>query len=136
MTCTEEDNLRPTGNPRCPGLREEEEVNGIIPIHGEIVMRLQWKPSLENPDTKYDATDEATGITVVVEWDDSDVATPWRWYLTNYPIVSREPADNEGPTGRASTKQAATEAATEALPTFKRNAELQRQEKKLYESEQ
>jgi hypothetical protein len=58
------------------------------------------------------------------------------WYLPNYPVVSRAPADNDGPLGRASTKEAAVEAATKALPTLKESAHLKRQEKKLYESEQ
>jgi hypothetical protein len=100
-------------------------------------MCLQWKPSLETPDVTYhEVIDEATGITVVVECDDPAASQPWRWYLANYPVVSREPADKEGPAGRASTKEAAVEAATKALPTLKESALLRRQEEKLYESEQ
>jgi hypothetical protein len=100
-------------------------------------MPLQWKPSLETPNVMYhEVTDEATGITVVVERDDPAGTHPWRWYLANYPVVSREPADNEGPAGRALTKEAAVEAATKVLPTLKESAHLRRQEEELYESEQ
>ncbi len=100
-------------------------------------MRLQWKPYLEMPgDTYQEATDKATGITAVVECDDPGSLKPWVWYLTNYPVVSRAPSDREGPSGRASTKEAAMEAADKALPTLKQGADLQRQEKELYESEQ
>jgi hypothetical protein len=100
-------------------------------------MYLQWKPPLETPGIKYhDAVDIATGITVVVKRDDPDRPESRAWYLANYPVVSREPADNEGPTGRASTKEAAVEATTKALPTPKESAHLRRQEEKLYESEQ
>src|SRR5690242_12896415 len=100
-------------------------------------MRLRWNPAPEIQDaTCHDATDEATGITAVVECDDPASADPWVWYLVNYPVVSREPTDNEGPAGRAPTKEAAMEAATKALPTREESADLQRQEKELYESEQ
>jgi len=100
-------------------------------------MYLQWKPPLETPGAQYhEAADETTGITVVVECDDPGRPESWAWYLANYPVVSREPADNEGPAGRASTKEAAVEAATKVLPTLKELAHLKRQEKKLYESEQ
>jgi hypothetical protein len=100
-------------------------------------MYLQWKPPLETPGAQYhEAADETTGITVVVECDDPGRPESWAWYLANYPVVSREPADNEGPAGRASTKEAAVEAATKVLPTLKESAHLKRQEKKLYESEQ
>jgi hypothetical protein len=100
-------------------------------------MPLQWKPSLETPDVTYHrVTDEATGITVVVECDDPAGSQPWRWYLANYPVVSREPADNEGPAGRASTKEAAVEAATKVFPTLTETADLKRKEEELYESEQ
>ena len=100
-------------------------------------MRLQWKPPLETPGVKrHEAAVEATGIRVVVERDDSRSPEPWAWYLLNYPVISREPVDNEGPAGRASTKESAVEAATESLPTRSKSALLKRQEKKLYESEQ
>jgi hypothetical protein len=100
-------------------------------------MRLQWKPSLETPNVTYhEVIDEATGITVVVECDDSVASQPWRWYLANYPVVSREPADKEGPAGRALTKEAAVEEVTKAFPTLTETADLKRKEKELYESEQ
>ena len=86
--------------------------------------------------THHEALDETTGITVVVECAPRGSPESWVWYLTNYPVVSREPADNEGPAGRASTKEAAVEAATKVLPTLKESASLKRLEKKLYESEQ
>ena len=100
-------------------------------------MYLQWKPPLETAGVTYhEAVDEATGITVVVECDHPGSPESWLWYLANYPVVSREPADNEGPAGRASTKEAAVEAATKMLPNMKESAHLKRQEKELYESEQ
>ena len=100
-------------------------------------MRLRWKPSLEmHGATYHEATDEATGIAVVVECDDPASPQPWVWYLVNYPVVSREPIDNEGPAGRASTKEAAMDAALKALPPFEASANLKRQDKELYESEQ
>ncbi len=100
-------------------------------------MRLQWKPYLEMlGDTYQEATDKATGITAVVECDDPGSLEPWAWYLTNYPVVSREPTDSEGPAGRASTKEAAMEAAAKALPSLQQGSDLQRREKELYESEQ
>lgn len=100
-------------------------------------MYLQWKPPLETACATYhEVVDEATGITVVVECDNPDSPEPWVWYLANYPVVSREPVDNEGPAGRASTKEAAVETATKALPTLRESAHLKRQEKELYESEQ
>lgn len=100
-------------------------------------MYLQWKPPLETAGvTHHEAVDEGTGITVVVECDHSGSPESWVWYLANYPVVSREPVDNEGPAGRASTKEAAVEAATKVLPTLKGSAHLRRQQKELYESEQ
>jgi hypothetical protein len=100
-------------------------------------MHLQSKPPLETAGvTHHEAVDEATGITVVVECDHPGSPESWGWYLPNYPVVSRAPADNDGPLGRASTKEAAVEAAMKALPTLKESAHLKRQEKKLYESEQ
>ncbi len=100
-------------------------------------MRLQWKPSLEMRMAQHqEATDEATGITAVVECDDPNGPAPWVWYLTNYPVVSREPTDSEGPAGRASTKEAAMEAAAKALPTPEQSADLQKEEAELYQSEQ
>ena len=100
-------------------------------------MRLQWERSPEMQDTEQcDATDEATGITAVVKCDDPANPEPWVWYLANCPVVSREPADSEGPAGRAPTKEAAMEAAEKALPTLKESADHKRQEKELYESEQ
>jgi hypothetical protein len=107
------------------------------PTQGKRVMHLQWKPPLETAGaTHHEAVDETTGITVVVECDHPGSPEPWVWYLTNYPVVSREPADNEGPAGRASTRDAAVEAATKSLPTLKESAHLKRQQKELYESEQ
>jgi hypothetical protein len=100
-------------------------------------MRLRWKPSPEMRDTEHhDATDEATGITAVVACDDPASPEPWVWYLTNCPVVSREPVDSEGPAGRALTKEAAMEAAEKALPTPEESADHKRQEEELYESEQ
>jgi hypothetical protein len=100
-------------------------------------MYLQWKRPLGTPGATYqEAVDEATGITVVVECDNPGSPESWAWYLANYPVVSREPADNEGPGGPASTKEAAVEAATKVLPTLKESAHLKRQEKELNESEQ
>ena len=100
-------------------------------------MYLQWKPPLETAGvTNHEAVDEATGITVVVACDKPGSPDSWVWYLANYPVVSREPADKEGPAGRASTKEAAVEAVMKALPTLKESARLNRQEKELYESEQ
>ena len=100
-------------------------------------MCLQWKPPLETEGVTYhEVVDEATGIRVVVECDNPENPEPWVWYLANYPVVSREPVDNEGPAGRASTKEAAVEAATKCLPTRTKSAHLKRREKELYESEQ
>jgi hypothetical protein len=100
-------------------------------------MYLQWKPPLETAGvTHHEAEDDATGITVVVECDKPDSPESWVWYLANYPVVSREPVDNEGPAGQASTKEAALEAVMKALPTLKESAHLKRQQKELYESEQ
>lgn len=100
-------------------------------------MYLRWKPPLETAGvTHHEATHEPTGITVVVECDHPGSLESWVWYLTNYLVVSREPADNEGPAGRASTKEAAVEAFTKALPNEKESAHLKRQEKELYESGQ
>ena len=100
-------------------------------------MRLQWKPPLETPSVqRHEAADEATGIMVVVECDNPSNPESWAWYLMHYPVVSREPTDREGPAGRTSSKAAAVEAATNALPTKKESAQLKRQEDKLYESEQ
>src|SRR5579864_2843352 len=100
-------------------------------------MYLQWKPPLETADvTHHEAVDEATGITVVVECDHPGSPESWVWHLPNYPVVSRAPAGNDGPLGRASTNETAVEAATKALPTLKESAHLKIQEKKLYESEQ
>lgn len=103
---------------------------------GGTIMRLQWEPSPEQPDgRRHEARDEATGITAVVEWDDPSGPRPWVWYLANYPIVSWEPADGEGPAGRAPTREAAMAAAEQALPTLDESAGLLRREKELYESE-
>ncbi len=100
-------------------------------------MHLQWKPPLETAGVTYhEAVDVLTGIKVVVECEHPGSPESWAWYLPNYPVVSREPVDNEGPAGRAATKDAAVEAATKALPTLKESAHLKRREKKLYESEQ
>ncbi len=100
-------------------------------------MRLQWKPPLETPEVTYhEVTDEDTGITVVVECDDPAGSHPWRWYLANYPVVSREPADNEGPAGRASTREVAVAEATKAFPTMTESVDLKRKQEELYESEQ
>jgi hypothetical protein len=100
-------------------------------------MYLLWKPPLETAGATYhEAVDEATGITIVVECDHPGSPNSWVWYQTNYPVVSREPADNEGPAGRATTKEAAVEAAMNVLPTLKESARLKRKQKKLYESEQ
>jgi hypothetical protein len=72
-------------------------------------MHLQWKPPLETAGvTHHEAVDETTGITFVVECDHPGSPEPWVWYLANYPVVSREPTDNVGPAGRASTKDVAT----------------------------
>jgi len=100
-------------------------------------MYLQWKPPLETAGVTYhEVVDKATGIKVVVECDNPDSPEPWVWYLANYPIVSREPVDNEGPAGRALTKDVAVEAATKAFPTLRESAHLKRREKELYQSEQ
>lgn len=100
-------------------------------------MYLQWKPPLESAGvTHHEVVDEATGIKVVVACGNPDSPEPWVWYLANYPVVSREPVDNEGPAGRASTKEVAVEAATNAFPTLRESAHLKRREKELYESEQ
>jgi hypothetical protein len=100
-------------------------------------MDLQWKPPLETAGaTHHEATDEPTGIAIVVECDHPGNPESWAWYLLNYPVVSRGPIDDVGPAGRASTKEAAVEAAMKMLPTLKQLAHLKRQEKKLYESEQ
>ena len=41
-------------------------------------MPLQWKPPLETPGVKrHEAADEATGIRVVVECDDSGSPQSW-----------------------------------------------------------
>lgn len=100
-------------------------------------MRLQWGPSPGQPDGRHqEARDEATGITAVVECDDPSGPEPWTWYLANYPVVSREPADDEGPAGRAPSREAAMAAAELALPTPDESAGLLRREKEVYESEQ
>jgi hypothetical protein len=100
-------------------------------------MYLHWKPLLETAGAAYHiATDEPTGITIVVECDDPGSPESWVWYLANYPVVSREPADHEGPAGRAATKEAAVEAASKMLPNVTESAHLKRREKELYESEQ
>jgi hypothetical protein len=72
----------------------------------------------------------------VVKCDHASSPESWEWYLLNYPVVSREPADHDGPAGWAPTKAAAVEAATKVLPTLKESAHMKRQETKLYESEQ
>jgi len=100
-------------------------------------MYLQWIPPLGTAGVAhYEATDEPTGITVVVECNHSSSPESWVWYLMNYPVVSWEPADAEGPAGRASSKEAAVDAVTKALPTLKESVHLKKREKEFYESEQ